>query len=278
MKNAYYNGRFSEIDEVRIPLTDRCVYFGDGVYDAMVGRNGKIHMLDKHVERLYRSADAIGLNVGRTPEELCEIIKILTCEYPFPYFIYVQLSRRSETRCHAATDGAEANLLITLTPHLLPSPDKTLSLTFAKDLRYRMCNVKTLNLLPAVLASTRAAEAGYDEAVFVRDGFVTECAHSNISIVKDGVLMTHPDCELILPGITKALLISSAKKLGIPVCERPFTPSELTAADSVLVSSTTKPVLEAEEIDGDPLPHGQSEEARALINAAFSDYWKDMEG
>lgn len=277
MKNAYYNGRFSEIDEVRIPLTDRCVYFGDGVYDAMVGRNGKIHMLEKHVERLYKSADAIGLNVGRTQEELCEIIKILTCEYPFPYFIYVQLSRRSETRCHAATECGESNLLITLTPHLLPSPDKTLSLTFAEDLRYKMCNVKTLNLLPAVLASTRAAEDGYDEAVFVRDGFVTECAHSNVSIVKDGVLMTHPDCELILPGITKALLISSAKKLGIPVCERPFTPGELRAADSVLVSSTTKPVLEADSIDKYPLPHGQCEEARALISAAFSDYWKDME-
>ena len=138
--------------------------------------------------------------------------------------------------------------------------------------------MKTLNLLPSVMASKAAQEAGVDEAVFHRGDIVTECAHSNISIVKDGVLMTHPDCELILPGITKALLISSAKKLGIPVCERPFTPSELTAADSVLVSSTTKPVLEAEKIDGDPLPHGQSEEARALINAAFSDYWKDMEG
>jgi len=277
MKNAYYNGRFSEIDEVRIPLTDRCVYFGDGVYDAMVGRNGKIHMLEKHVERLYRSADAIGLNVGRTPEELCEIIKILTCEYPFPYFVYVQLSRRSETRCHAADEGTVANLLITLTPHLLPSQSKKLSLTFAEDVRCRMCNVKTLNLLPAVLASTRAASEGYDEAVFVRDGFVTECAHSNISIIKCGTLITHPDCELILPGITKSLLLRSARELGIPVCERPFTRGELLQADSVLVTSTTKLVLEADRIDGTPLNHGQNKEALALIKAAFSHYWQDME-
>lgn len=278
MKNAYYNGRFSEIDEVRIPLSDRCVYFGDGVYDAMVGRGGKIHLEEKHIERLFKSAEAIGLNAGRSPDELRAVISQLTEEYPTPYFVYVQLSRHSETRCHAATDGAEANLLITLTPHLLPSPDKTLSLTLAEDMRYRMCNVKTLNLLPAVIASTKAAADGYDEAVFVRDGFITECAHSNISIIKDGVLITHPDCELILPGITKSLLISSAKNLGIPVSERPFTQGELYEADSVLVTSTTKPVLEAESIDGIPLRHRQNEEALALINAAFSDYWKDMEG
>ena len=278
MINAYYNGSFSSIEEIRIPLTDRCIYFGDGVYDAMVGRDGKIHLFEKHIERLYRNADAIGLNVGTTREELREIIGRLTVEYDSTYFIYIQLSRRSETRCHAATESTNANLLITLTPHKLPSSEKTLALTFADDVRYRMCNVKTLNLLPAVIASTRAVKEGYDEAVFIRDGYVTECAHSNISIVKDGVLITHPDCELILPGITKSLMLDSAKELGITVNERPFTPLELREADSVLVTSTTKLILEAESIDGNPLKNGRNKEARALINAAFSDYWKDMEG
>ena len=277
MNNAYYNGIYSRIEDVRIPLSDRSVYFGDGVYDAMIGEGGKVYLEEEHLTRLYFNAEAIGLAVPKTKEELSEIIREVIAECGFPYFIYVQLSRRSATRKHACTDCEMANLLVTATPFDLPSPEKKLSLTFADDVRYKICNVKTLNLLPAVLASTEAERMGYDETVFVKDGFITECAHSNISIIKNGTLITHPNSPFILPGITKAWLLKRAKKLGIPVSERPFTKEELLSSNSVLITSTSKLVLEAKTIDGYALECGKNNAAITLIQAAFSDYWNYVE-
>ncbi len=277
MNNAYYNGRFSSVDEVKIPLTDRAVFFGDGVYDAMIGERGRIYLEDEHLARLYENADAIGLTVPKTKKALSEIIRRVIAECDFPYFIYIQLSRRAPMRKHACTDCEPANLLITATPFELPSPRKRLSLTFSDDVRYKMCNIKTLNLLPAVLASTRAESLGYDETVFVRDGFITECAHSNIAIIKNDTLITLPNSPLILPGITKAWLIKRAKTLGIPVLERLFTKEELITSNSVLVTSTSKLILEAESIDGLPLKCGENATAKRLIDTAFSEYWNYVE-
>ena len=129
LKNAYYNGLYSHIDEVMIPLCDRSVYFGDGVYDAMIGRNKKVYLLDAHIERLFANAKAVGLNVSEDKTELVGIINELISDFESDYFVYVQLSRRAVERKHACINGKNANLLITATPHTLPRPTKTLSLT-----------------------------------------------------------------------------------------------------------------------------------------------------
>jgi D-alanine transaminase len=277
MINAYYNGKYSDIDEVRIPLTDRAVFFGDGVYDAMIGERGKVYLETEHIDRLFHNAESVGLTVSVCKAELSTIIHKVIKDFDSPYFIYVHLSRYSKQRKHAAKTDAPANVLVTASPFSLPTKDATVSLTEVRDIRYGMCNVKTLNLLPSVLASTYAERNGFDEAVFVKDGYVTECAHSNISIIKDNTVITHPDSPCILPGITKAHLLRSARTLGIMVLERPFTPKELREADSVLVTSTSKLVLEAKSIGTYPLKIKENETARMLINTAFSNYWKDME-
>lgn len=278
MRNAYYNGEFSADTDVRIPLTDRCVFFGDGVYDAMIGKGGRIHLCDEHIDRLYRSASAIGLRVSETKEELKNLLyEVVKNSGLDSYFLYVQLTRSSKSRTHASNSDSPANILIKADAHKLPTPDSSVTLTLTEDLRYYMCNVKTLNLLPAVLASTAAEANGFDEAVFVRGDAVTECAHSNIAIVKSGTVITHPDSNLILPGITKSELLKTAKSLSIPIKERPFTTEELFNADSVLVMSTTKLVLEARRIDSVTLPTGKNETSKRLIRATFENYWKSME-
>jgi D-alanine transaminase len=129
-----------------------------------------------------------------------------------------------------------------------------------------------VNLLPAVLASHKAASVGCDEAIFVRDGVVTECAHSNIAILKNGVIITHPDSPKILPGIAKKRLLSVAVSEGIEVCERQFAVEELFSADEVLVTSTTKICLSACEINGLSVGGKDGKILKLLQKKLFSEY------
>ena len=133
-------------------------------------------------------------------------------------------------------------------------------------------NIKSLNLLGSVLAAEYAASFACDEAVFVRDGVVTECAHSNISRLKDGRLITHPDSPYILPGIAKKRLLSVASDLGLVVSEIPFSKGELFSADEVLVTSTTKICLSACEIDGVAVGGKDEKTLTKLQQKLFSEY------
>ena len=251
MSISYYNGEICALDSAKIPLSDRCVFFGDGVYDAGLGFNGRVHLLHEHTDRLIRGANTLGIPCIYTQEDLEKIILAVVSQSEYDCFmVYFQLTRNGERRVHSARGTEKSNLLITVTPSTAPNPNERIKLVSYPDKRYLYCNIKTLNLLPSVLASTYADERGCDEAVFVRDGIVTECAHSNISIVKGDVLYTHPECEKILSGITRKQLLTEARKIGITMREKAFTLGELYSADEVIVTSSTKLARLATEVDG----------------------------
>ena len=109
-----------------------------------------------------------------------------------------------------------------------------------EDLRYYYCDIKTLNLLPQTLYASEADANGCDECVLHRCNIVTECSHSNVSIIKDGILYTHPKSRLILPGITRECILSFCERDGIPFKETPFSLKDLYEADDIIVSSTSK--------------------------------------
>ena len=117
------------------------------------------------------------------------------------------------------------------------------------DTRFYHCNIKTLNLIPNVMAAQQASEAGCNETVFVRDGFVTECSHSNISMVKDGVFITHPLDTLLLPATERKPLTRSCGQQRIQLEERAFTLEELYTADEILVTSTSHPSMRVMELN-----------------------------
>ena len=249
--NSYYNGEFKNKSDISIPLTDRAVFFGDGIYDAAIGRNGKVFMLQEHIERFTSNAAALGIPLKQTSDELKRLVlKTVLLSRESSYFVYFQLSRYSEERIHAAPKSGGSNLLITVTPFTLCDKSKRVRLVTAEDIRHTMCNVKTLNLLPAVLSSTVAAAAGADEAVLVRDGTVTECSHSNVHVVKDGRIITHPLDRYILPGLSRKHMLSVCDRLGIPYEERAFSVKEMLDADEVFVTSSSKLALPVEQIDG----------------------------
>lgn len=254
MKNlAYYNGKYDEMENMSIPMADRVCFFGDGIYDATYSRNYKIFAIDDHVNRFFNSAKLLEMELPCTKEELKELLYDMVSKMDTgENFVYFQATRATTPiRNHAfPDDDSKANLWINIYHREIVDVYKKVKLITMEDTRFLHCNIKTLNLIPAVIASQRAKEAGVTETVFHRDGRVTECAHSNVHIIKDGVFITAPTDNLILPGIARKHIISACSKLGIPVEERPYTISDLMNADEIMISSAGSLCLAAYEIDG----------------------------
>ena len=215
---GYYNGKFGELDEMSIPMNDRVCWFGDGVYDAGLSRNYKIFALNEHIDRLFNSAGLLDIKVPVTKAELADLLQEMVNKMDTGnLFVYYQVTRGTGMRNHVFPEG-KANLWIMLKPAEIADGTKPIKLITAEDTRFFHCNIKTLNLIPSVMAAEKAKRAGAEECVFYRPGKrVTECAHSNCHIIKDGKLITAPTDNLILPGIVRAHLIKACNKLEIPV-------------------------------------------------------------
>lgn len=249
---GYYNGKYDEIDKIMIPMSDRSHWFGDGVYDATCARNYKIMAIDEHVDRFFNSARLLNINLGFTKECLKGLLNELVQKLDDDeLFVYWQATRGGNgLRSHNYDKEQKANLWITICPEEITDKDKEYKLTSMEDTRFLHCNIKTLNLIPSVVAYQHAKENNCDETVFHRGDIVTECAHSNVHIIKDKKFITHPADEYILPGIARVHLLKACKALNIEVEERPFTVDELINADEVIVSSSGDLCIRATEFEG----------------------------
>ncbi|MDR2605977.1 MAG: aminotransferase class IV [Oscillospiraceae bacterium] len=269
---GFYNGRIAPLENLTMPILDRAVYFGDGVYDATYGRNKTPFALDDHIERFYSGCGKLEIPFDFERGELDALLRMLCRELDEDgdFMLYWQVSRGTGIRAHIFpdTEQSKPNLLIMVYEKRVMPVSKRLKLITLPDLRFQLCHIKTLNLIPSVLASQRVRESSADETVFHRDGVVTECAHSNVHILKDGVFRTHPlDCH-ILPGVTRKHLIQFCGELGIPVEERAFTLDEMLSADEVIVTSCGTLCNPVEEIDGVPVG-GKGGAALANLQAAY---------
>ena len=193
----------------------------------------------------------LDIRIPMEKQELKELLESLAQKLDTGnLFVYYQVTRGTARRSHVFPDSA-ANLWVTMFPAEIADGTVPIRLVTTEDTRYFHCNIKTLNLIPNVMASEAAKRAGCQEAVFIRpDNLVTECAHRNVHILKEGCLKTHPTDNLILPGIARAHLIRACIETGIPVDETPFTKEELMNADEIIVTSSSNLCLRAEMIDG----------------------------
>lgn len=270
MKNlAYYNGAVGEAENMVVPFCDRVCFFGDGVYDATYARNRKIFSLDEHLHRLYESAFRVRIEPPMEKDDLSSLLRSLVtrCDGN-EQFVYVQFTRGvSIPRSHVFA-GGKSNLWIAMTPKSITPREKRFSLISYPDKRYGLCSVKTLNLLPNVLASDRAAEKGCDEAVFIENGIVHECAHSNIHLLTNGTLLSPPPGEKVLGGIARKHLLHVCLHSGIPVEERFFTVEELLRADEVYVTSAGTLLSPCVSFDGTPIG-GRDRQTTDLLQDAL---------
>lgn len=248
---GYFNGEIGNLDEMKIPLCDRSVFYGDAVYDAVLVIEAKPFALGLHLDRLYRSCKLAEIEFAMPREQLESEIATLLKQAPAgASMLYIQVTRGAAPRKHEFPKQAQPNLIMFVSAVTVPAKDKRASLASIEDLRFQYCNIKTTNLLPNVFAAQRATSLGATEALLHRGDRVTEAAHSSILMLKDGKLIVPPLDDLILPGITRAIVEKVCNNHDVPIETRIITVEELCDADEILLCSTTKNVICVYEIDG----------------------------
>lgn len=273
---GYYNGKIGNLSEMKVPMGDRALYFADGCYDATMVKNGKVHNWQAHVDRFFNSARLLRIDLPYTKDELkAEFDKLIEKFDDDEGFLYWQASRGTAPRNHAFPEGVKPNLMITLTPHgTTPTTNEFKAIT-VEDKRFTYCNIKTLNLLPNCLVTQRGKEAGANEIIFVRDGYVTEMAHSNVSFLVDGVFVHHPFDDKILPGISLKNMIAACKKMGIPVEARALTQVEAMNADELIASSSSTFCCRINMIDNIPVGGKDLELFKKIQTSVYEEYEQD---
>ncbi|MDD4312521.1 MAG: aminotransferase class IV, partial [Eubacteriales bacterium] len=191
--------------------------------------------------------------------------------------LYFQVTRATAMRTHAFPETGEANLLIFSRGVPLADLVEYRRVTLLPDTRWGHCNIKSLNLIPSVLAAQSAKERGCSEAVFHKDGIVSECSSSNLIMLKDGVLRTAPADTRILPGVTRGHFLMLAREIGIPVDETAFTVTEMEQADELMITSTSAHGLPVGWID-DKAVCGRDQSLLRKLQKAYRAYFWDSVG
>lgn len=284
LKNlGYYNGKYDTIENMTVPMTDRVCWFGDGVYEATAVRNGVIYCLDEHIDRFFNSAAFVEINIPYTKEELKSLLREIVLRVDVSdtdneALVYWQITRGADVPRNHIFPDCPPRLWITVTPRKLPDVYRKIKAISHEDIRFLMCNIKTLCLLPNVLASEKANRVGAEECVQYRseaNGIkmrVTEGAHSNVHCIKDGVLYTAPLDNLILPGIARKNIIRICAKLEISVKEEPYSLDFLRSADEIIFSSSSNFCVSVTELDGENVGGKAPDILKFLQDALLEDY------
>lgn len=260
---VYLNGELYTPDGASVSINDRSFLFGDGVYEVIRSYGGRLFGLDEHIQRLFRSAAALDLQVPLDAAGLKDLVRTVHRKSEIAdAMIYIHVSRGTEPRNHLFSIDLRPAVLVTvrhLPDDLFENGLQETEAITVHDGRWDMCHVKCTSLVANILAKHKARQAGVDEAVFVRaDGTVTEAYASNVFIVKDGKVYTHPADNHILGGITRFFVLRLCRELGLPVEERRFSKEEMMAADEVMVTNSVHEIRAIIRIDGQPIADGHA--------------------
>ncbi|QQE10505.1 aminotransferase class IV [Planctomycetota bacterium] len=271
---VFLNGEYLSKSEASFPVEERGLLFAEGVYEVVRIYAGKDYEMTPHLERLERSLKKTDIakpaDFDRIPEITAELVKKNNLPEST---VYVQITRGKSPRTQRDYNGLESTLFLIVYPAAAFNPAAampTMTCAFVDDIRWEMCDVKTVMLMPNISAGNKAAAVGADDAIMHRNGTVTEATAANAFAVKGGEIFTHPADNHILHGITRATVISLAKELGYTVTEKALTTEEFAAADEVFVSGTTKHVTAITKIDGKDVGNGSYPIAEKL-HKAFAD-------
>jgi len=251
---VYLNGEFLPLEEARVPVLDRGFIFGDGVYEVIPVYNGQIFKLAEHLQRLENSLNSIKLANPLTTEEWTGILSsIVTRNDGGDRSIYLQVTRGVAKRDHQFPEVVNPTILVMSNPLNRVAVPAPITAITCEDIRWKRCDIKSIALLPNILQRQTAVEAGANEAILIRDGFVTEGAASNVFIVENGVVITPPKSNFILPGITRDLVLEimpSAKEENI-------SEAQLRSADEIWVTSSIREILPVISLDNQPVGTGE---------------------
>ncbi|WP_159887198.1 D-amino-acid transaminase [Paenibacillus puerhi] len=268
----WYQNEFLPRQAVSISPDDRGYYFGDGLYEVFRVYNGLLFEPSAHFDRLERTAKAlqIALPFSRSQME-ARLQELIGKNEVTNGTVYMQITRGEAARSHPFPPYVEPVLMAhtSVSERPLDMMRRGITAVTADDIRWLRCDLKTLNLLPNILAKQEALDRGADEVILHRSGTVTECSASNIMIVKNGVLRTHPANHLILHGVTRLVVLRLARELGLPLLEEPFTLEALGQADEAFLTGTTVEVTPIIRIDGRPVGNGSPGPIVQQLQTAF---------
>ncbi|HEY0829150.1 MAG TPA: D-amino-acid transaminase [Bacilli bacterium] len=267
-----YKNKLLPEHEVPVSYQDRGYNFGDGVYEVFRIYQGVLYGKQAHFRRLERSAAEIRLQLPYPIEEIDhKLEELVRLEQVSDGTLYMQITRGVAPRAHVFPLSAEPVLMAFCTKVERPLKliHEGITAITLPDIRWLRCDIKSLNLLPNVMAKQQAAEQGAGEAIMHRDGIVTECSASNIMIVKNGVIYTHPINHLILPGITRAVVLKLASESSTPIREEAFSLEDLFAADEVFVTGTTMEVTPVVKVNQRIIGNGAVGPVTQRLQAAF---------
>jgi D-alanine transaminase len=251
---AFLNGSYLDHTEAAVPVDDRGFLFADGIYEVIRVYDGRPFLAAEHMRRMRAGLAALRIaepdvDVEDVAQRLIDVNGVSG-----DGTIYIQITRGVAPRKHAFPPADVRPTVYVLVKPFTQHADAVfrdgVHAITVPDTRWSRCDVKSIALLPNVLANQQAHEAGAFEALFVRDGVVIEGSHSNLFAVLDGVLITYPASNYILAGITRALVLELAAELGIAATEAPLPWERLNDVSELFLSGTTTEIMPITRVDG----------------------------
>jgi D-alanine transaminase len=258
---VYLNGEIIDEQDALISVNDRGFVFADGIYEVIRVFGGKPFEMERHIERLERSAASIKLELEPSAEEIGKIAEdLLVRNNADEASIYIQVTRGAAPRSHAIPKSSTNTTFVAIRGPLAPAPELLknggAAITVPDD-RWARCDVKVIGLTANVLARSAAVDAGAFEAIFVRDGYVTDAASCNVFAVFGTTVMTAPCTNYILWGITRAVVLELAIEDGIDTLEASFRAEQLAEADEIFVTGTTSGIVPVVTLNGVQVANGR---------------------
>jgi D-alanine transaminase len=247
MDISYFNGSFLQKEMIRISPDDRGFLFGDGVYEVMKWYGGFYFDIESHQARLKRSLREVRINwpeADSFPSLAAELIKANKMESRYA-LIYLQVTRGEAPRNHAFPDPEVKPTVYAFVKEIAKPGDEVregINVLLKKDIRWSRCDIKSVSLLANTLSFQEANDLGMKECIFVRNGMITEGSRTNIFIMADGILYTHPESEFVLSGVTRKNIIRFAVEAGITVKEEPFPEKDLGRIQEAFITNTSAEV------------------------------------
>jgi D-alanine transaminase len=261
---VYLNGQYLPIEEAKISVLDRGFIFGDAVYEVWRYVNGRLFESEKHLGRLHNGLRDVHIAppAETQPAKLKEIADRLWKENGMKGegSLFLEMSRGVAPRAHQYPKPAVPPTVFLMAAPFTPPEElraKGAGVILIDDIRWKRCNVKTTQLLPNVMAKQQAFESDCLDAIFIRDGIVTETSHANVMAVANGTLWTHQIDGSVLPGVTRDVILDLAKQNGIPVREEGMPVEAFRKADEVFLVGTLSDVMPIVKVDGQQVGSGK---------------------
>ena len=277
---VYLNGKFLPIDEAYVPVLDRGFIFGDGVYEVVPVYSKHPFRLAEHLRRLQYSLDKVRITNPHSDAEWTQLVKeIVKRNDGNDQSVYFQITRGVAKRDHAFPKGVTPTVFMMSNPLVTPSPalvDSGVACVSAEDYRWLNCDIKSVSLLGNCMLRQLSADVGATETILFRDGKLTEASSSNVFIVKNGVVLTPPKDNFVLPGITYDVVLEIARAREFELEVRAVSEAEVRSADEIWVTSSTKEVLAVTTLDGKPVGDGRPGALFRRMHALYQQFKLDQ--